>query len=87
MTSSNYDENMQITDFEEIIEEFTEVLGTLGFKISQANTDTSGGKTGRADRYVTFIYQEIMIVFSNNHTKFIDIDFYRTGEWTLKKSN
>lgn len=87
MTSSNYDENMQITDFEEIIEQFTEELGALGFKISQANTDTSGGKTGRSDRYVTFVNNDIMIVFSNNFTRFIDIDFYKTGEWTLKKSN
>ena len=87
MTSENYDENSQITDFEEIIEEFTEVLGAIGFKISQANTDTSGGKTGRSDRYVTFINQDIMIVFSNNFTRFIDIDFYKTGTWTLKKSN
>lgn len=87
VTSENYDENSQITDFEEIIEEFTEVLGAIGFKISQANTDTSGGKTGRSDRYVTFINQDIMIVFSNNFTRFIDIDFYKTGTWTLKKSN
>ncbi len=87
MTSSNYDENMQITDFDEIMEEFTKVLGALGFKVSPANTDVSGGTSGRSDRYVTFINQDIMIVFSNNYTKYIDIDFYKTGEWTLKKSN
>lgn len=87
MASSNYDENNQITDFDEIIQEFTNVLGQEGFKISAGNTDVSGGSTGRSDRYVCYIKDDIQIVLNNNFTKFIYIKFYVTGQWTLKKSN
>lgn len=83
--STKFDENTQITNYEEIIAALTEALTAEGFKISPANTDTTGGESGRASRFVTFVKEEIMIVIENNFTKFFWIDFYKTGDWSLNR--
>lgn len=85
-TSSNYDENLQITDYEEIIEALTDVLvNKYGFEISRANTDTSGGESGRSNRYVTFIKGDVQIVIENNFTRYFWIYIYQTGAWSLNR--
>ncbi|MBQ8323257.1 MAG: hypothetical protein IJX91_04755 [Clostridia bacterium] len=84
-TSSEYDENGQITNFEEIIEQLTTALTAEGFTLSPANTDTTGGASGRSNRYVTFVKEDIMIVIENNFTKYFWIDFYKAGDWTLNR--
>lgn len=81
--SQEYDINMQITNYEEIIAELTEALGSVGFSISESNTDTTGGPTGRSDRYVTFYKNDIIIVVQNNHTRFLFCYIYKAGDWTL----
>lgn len=84
-TSSNFDENAKILDYEELMEKFKVALENEGFTLSVGNTDMSGGKTGRSDRYVCYIKDNVQIVISNNHTKYIDISFYITGDWILKR--
>lgn len=84
-SSSEFDENTRITNYEEIIDELTELLTAQGFEISRANTDMSGGESGQANRYVCFIKDDIQIVIENNHTKYFWIYFYKTGDWTLRK--
>ncbi len=82
-TSSEFDENAKITNYEEIIEELTTLLEAEGFVISKANTDTSGGPLGKSDRFICFIKGDIQIVIENNHTKYFWIKFYKTGDWSL----
>lgn len=83
-TSTDFDENAKILNFDEIIEVLGEELEKLGFKLSIANTDTSGGEFGQSNRYVCYVNEDIQIVIENNHTKYFWIYFYKTGEWTLK---
>lgn len=85
VTSSEYDENSRITNFDELMAQFKTALEAEGFTLSVANTDTSGGESGRGDRYVCFTKGDIQIVFQNNHTKYIWIYFYKTGDWTLNR--
>lgn len=84
-SSSNYDENSKITDYEELMEKLTNLLKAEGFEVSKANTDTSGGESGRSDRFITFIKGDVQIVVENNFTKNFWIYFYKTGDWTLNK--
>ena len=86
-TSSEYDENMQITNYDEIAAQLKVAMESCGFSLSVANSDTTGGATGRSDRYLTFIKGNIEIVIQNNGTRYFWIYFYKTGDWTLKKSN
>ena len=83
--STEYDENSQITNFEEIITELRKVFTEAGFTESVANTDLTGGESGRSNRYITFIKGDIQVVFENNFTKFFFIYFYKTGDWTLNR--
>lgn len=86
IASGEVDENNQITNYDELIEKLTEVLLSEGFVVSQANTDTSGGESGRSARYVCYIKDDIQIVVENIYTKYFYFNFYKTGEWTLKRS-
>lgn len=83
-SSTDFDENAKILNFDEIIEVLGEELEKLGFQLSIANTDTSGGELGQSNRYVCYVNEDIQIVIENNHTKYFWIYFYKTGEWTLK---
>lgn len=86
IASGEVDENNQITNYDELIAALTEVLLSEGFEVSQANTDTSGGESGRATRYICYIKDDIQIVVENIYTKYFYFSFYKTGEWTLKRS-
>ncbi len=83
--TQDYDENMQMLHYEELMNEIQAALEAEGFAISRANTDTTGGETGRGNRYVCFIKNDIQIVIENNHTKYLWIYFYKTGDWSLNK--
>lgn len=83
--TDNYDENTQMIGYEELMNELTEKLEQEGFKLSMANTDMSGGESGRSNRYVCYFKDDIQIVVENNHTRWLWIYFYKTGDWTLKK--
>lgn len=83
--STEFDENAKILNYEELMEAFKLALEAEGFILSVANTDMSGGATGQYDRYICFIKNDVQIVITNNHTKYIDIYFYQTGDWTLKR--
>lgn len=86
VTSSEYDDNMRITNYDEIANQLKVAMENCGFTLSQANSDTTGGETGRSDRYLTFIKGNIEIVIQNNGTRYFWIYFYKTGDWTLKKN-
>ena len=74
--SMEFDENAKITNYEELMEQVINELAKYGFTLSAANTDMSGGATGKSDRYVTLIHESgIKIVIQNNHTKYIWIYF------------
>lgn len=83
--SDKYDENYQITNYEELMEELQIALAKEGFTLSVANTDTSGGATGRSSKYVCFIKGNIQIVIENIGTRYLYVYFYQTGDWTLKR--
>lgn len=83
--TDNYDENSQMIGYEELMAELTEKLEKEGFKLSVANTDMSGGESGRSNRYVCYFNDDIQIVVENNHTRWLWIYFYKTGDWTLRK--
>ena len=85
--SGEYDENGKITNYDEIIAALDQALTALGFQKSTTNTDTSGGESGRSNRYVTYTNGGVQIVIENNFTRYFWITFYKTGEWTLKKSD
>ena len=82
--SSEFDENVRITNYEELMEELITALQEEGYTLDSANTDMSGGETGQRDRYVTMVKGDIEIVISNNHTKHLSIYFYHLGDWILK---
>ena len=74
--STEYDENAKMTNYEELMQEVIDELAKYGFSLSAANTDMSGGESGKADRYVTLIHESgIKIVIQNNHTKYLWIYF------------
>ena len=74
--STEYDENAKITNYEELMQEVIDELAKYGFSLSAANTDMSGGESGKANRYVTLIHESgIKIVIENNHTKYLWIYF------------
>jgi len=78
--SRNYDDNMRITDYDEIMAALDKKLGACGYSRSQANCDTSG-----QDRVVTYIKGDVLIVITNNQTRHFSIYFRKAGEWSLKK--
>ncbi len=84
-TSSEVDENSKITNYDEIIAELTAALEADGFTLSIANTDISGGASGRANKIACFIKGDIQIVIENNYTRHFFIYFYKTGDWTLNR--
>ena len=74
--STEYDENAKMTNYEELMQEVIDELAKYGFALSAANTDMSGGESGKSDRYVTLIHESgIKIVIQNNHTKYLWIYF------------
>lgn len=83
--STEYDENNQILNYYELMDKFEEVLGREGFTLDVANTDTTGGESGRSNRYVCFIKGDIQIVIENNFTRYLWISCYKTGDWTLSR--
>ena len=71
-----YDENAKITNYEKLMEQVITELAKYGFVLSAANTDMSGGESGKSDRYVTLIHESgIKIVIENNHTKYLWVYF------------
>lgn len=74
--STEFDENAKITNYEELMQQVIDELAKYGFTLSAANTDMSGGESGKADRYVTLIHESgIKIVIENNHTKYLWVYF------------
>ncbi len=85
-SSQSFDENNQITNYEEIIGEISDALvNKFGFEISPGNTDMTGGASGRSTRYITFIKGDVQIVIENNFTKYFWIYIYQTGAWSLNQ--
>ncbi|MCQ2400110.1 MAG: hypothetical protein MJ072_06355, partial [Clostridia bacterium] len=82
-----FDENSQLSDeeFTKLIAKLDSALQAEGFTKDMANTDVSGGETGRSNRYVCYIKNEVQVVIENNHTKNIFMSFYKLGDWTLRK--
>ena len=85
ISSTEYDENVRITNYEELMAELQSKLEALGYVVSAANTDMSGGESGQANRYLCMVKGDIQIVIENNHTKYFWIDFYHLGDWSLNR--
>lgn len=85
LQSTEFDENSQVTNYDELIASLTEALEKLGYVVNKANTDTSGGVTGRSDRVICYVKGDIQIVVTNNHTKHFSMYFYRAGDYTLNR--
>lgn len=83
--TDNVDENGQMVGYEELMNELIAALQKEGFAVSNANTDMTGGATGRSNRYLCMIKNDIQIVIENNHSRYLWIYFYKTGDWNLNK--
>ncbi len=79
------DENSRIIDFDAFKVRMDAIFAKYGYALSPANTDITGGESGQASRWITYTKGDIMVVIENNHTKFFFIDFYKLGDWTLKR--
>lgn len=79
------DENDRIADFEALVAHMDSVFAKYGFARSVANTDITGGESGRASKWITYTNDEIMVVIENIGTKFLYIDFYKLGDWSLNR--
>lgn len=83
--STEYDENSVITNYDELMDTIITEFVKLGFTVSKANTDMTGGESGLQDRYLCLIKGDVQIVIMNNRTKNIFIEIYKTGDWTLNR--
>ena len=81
------DENNNLTDdgFMALLTALNTAMAQEGFNLSVANTDYSGGESGRSDRYICYTNGKVQIVINNNHTRHFRIYIYNDGDWTLKK--
>ncbi|MBR4420732.1 MAG: hypothetical protein IKT32_07595 [Clostridia bacterium] len=79
------DENDRIEDFDALVAHVDSVFAKYGFARSAGNSDITGGESGHASKYLTYINDEIMVVIENIGTRYLYIDFYKLGAWTLKK--
>lgn len=85
LDDSYLDENSRIKDFDSLKAKIDAAMAENGYQVSKQNTDVSGGASGQADRYLSYIKGDIMVVINNNHTKWLFIDFYHAGTWSLKR--
>lgn len=79
LCSNSYDENMQITNYDELIAALTAALQEKGFTVSAANSGVSGSST-----YITYIREGVQIVVENMGTRYFYVTFYQTGDWSLR---
>ena len=86
LDDSLVDENTHIKDFDALAVHIDEVFTKYGFTRSPANTDLTGGTSGYASKWMTYTNDEIMVVIESNGTRYLFIDFYKLGDWQLKRS-
>lgn len=81
------DENGQVSEelFLELKEKIDAEMAKEGYKLDYANTDISGGATGRSDYYLCYTKGKVVIVINTNHTRNFWIAIYRAGDWNLKR--
>lgn len=85
LDDSYLDENSRIKDFDALKAKIDAAMAENGYTQSLSNTDVSGGESGQADRYLSYTKGNIMVVINNNHTKWLFIDFYPLGFWSLNR--
>jgi hypothetical protein len=85
VNESYLDENERIENFDALVAHMDEVFAKYGFARSVANTDITGGESGRASKWITYANDEIMVVIENIGTKYLYIDFYKLGDWSLNR--
>ena len=85
VNESFLDENDRIEDFAVLLAHMDEVFNKHGFNRSVANTDITGGESGKASKWVTYTNDEIMVVIENIGTKYLYIKFYKLGDWSLNR--
>jgi len=87
ISSDVFDENYQLVgdDFQGVYDKLVEVMTREGYTLSVANTDITGGETGRKTRYITFIKGDVLIVFENIYTRYFYGSIYKVGDWTLNR--
>ncbi|MBE5764998.1 MAG: hypothetical protein E7339_05305 [Clostridiales bacterium] len=85
VNESYLDENDRIENFDALVAHMDEVFAKYGFARSVANTDITGGESGKAPKYITYTNDEIMVVIENIGTKYLYVDFYKLGDWSLNR--
>lgn len=85
-TSTKFDENSQITNFDEIMAAADAAMAECGLQKNMARTDVSGGASGRATRYLVYNNAQITVVIENNFTKNFWIYIYRTSDYNAIKA-
>ena len=84
--ASACDENNKILDYDYWWNKIRTAMTAAGFTESAANTDLTGGPTGKSDLDLSFVGHGLIIRFNNNHTGNFWISIYKQGDWTLKRS-
>ncbi|MDE5547581.1 MAG: hypothetical protein K2J30_01085, partial [Clostridia bacterium] len=84
--STEFDENSQVTNFNEIMEKADAAFAEAGLQKNLAKTDVSGGATGRYNRYLVYNNAQITIVIENNFTKNFWIYIYKTSDYNALKA-
>lgn len=83
--SSACDENHKILDYDYWWTAIRTAMTNAGFTESAANTDLTGGSTGKSDLDLSFVGNGLIIRFNNNHTGNFWISIYKAGDWTLNR--
>ncbi len=84
--STEYDENSQITNFDEIVAAADAAFAECGLQKNMALTDVSGGASGRGNRYLVYNNAQITVVIENNFTRNFWIYIYRTSDYNALKA-
>ncbi len=84
--STEFDENSQITNFDEIMAKADAAFTEAGLQKNMAKTDVSGGASGRSNRYLVYNNAQVTIVIENNFTKNFWIYIYKTADYNALKA-
>ncbi len=82
------DENLHVSDedFQVIKTKLDEEMQKAGYVLDLANTDITGGTSGRSDYYLCYVRGNTLVMVQTNHTRNFWIYFYKVGDWNLSRN-